>query len=169
MKIPVYKTWVLPLLVTLAICGATQAAVKPHGLISDGAVLQQGIDVPVWGTAKDGEQVTVKFQGQAVSTIAKDGQWLVKLKPLQPGGPFTMTITGENMVAVHDLLVGEVWLCSGQSNMSYLLTTHSRTPNETTGPEILAAAQRDATAAHGALRYFAVRGKRADSPLDDVR
>ncbi len=121
MKIPVYKTWVLPLLVTLAICGATQAAVKPHGLISDGAVLQQGIDVPVWGTAKDGELVTVKFQGQALSTIAKDGQWLVRLKPLQPGGPFTMTITGENTVAVHDLLVGEVWLCSGQSNMEFKL------------------------------------------------
>ena len=50
-----------------------------------GAVLQQGMVVPVWGTAKDGEKVTVKFQDQEISTIAKDGRWLVKLKPLKAG------------------------------------------------------------------------------------
>src|SRR5436190_20763904 len=93
----------------LVLLGAltSQAAVKPHGLFSNGAVLQQGIDVPVWGTAKDGEKVSVTFQGQEVSTVAKDGRWLVKLKPLKPGGPFTMTITGENTVEVTDLPVGE--------------------------------------------------------------
>lgn len=97
----------------------THAAVKPHGLFSNGAVLQQGMEVPIWGTASDGEKVTVKFQGQEVSTVAKDGRWQVKLKPLQPGGPFTLTI---NELEITDVLVGEVWLCSGQSNMAFTLT-----------------------------------------------
>ena len=105
----------------LTVGRATQAAVTPNGLFADGAVLQQGMPVPVWGTAADGEKVTVKFQGQEVSTTAQKGRWLVKLKPLQPGGPFTMTITGANTVELKDLLVGEVWLCSGQSNMAFQL------------------------------------------------
>ncbi|MEI8062605.1 MAG: sialate O-acetylesterase [Verrucomicrobiota bacterium] len=101
--------------------GGAFAAVKPHGLIADGAVLQQGMEVPVWGSANDSEQVTVKFQDQTVAATARAGRWLVKLKPLKPGGPFTMTITGENTVEVKDLLVGEVWVCSGQSNMEFRL------------------------------------------------
>lgn len=109
----------LSLAIGLLLAGTSQAAVKPHNLISDGAVLQQGLDVPVWGTAKDGEKVTVKFQDQEVSTTAKDGRWSVKLKPLKPGGPFVMTITGENTVEVKNILVGEVWIGSGQSNMEF--------------------------------------------------
>lgn len=107
--------------VLLAISGAVHAAVRPHPLISDGAVLQQGMRVPVWGSANDREKITVKFQDQEVSTAARDGRWLVELKPMKPGGPFTMTITGENTVEVKDLLVGEVWVCSGQSNMAFQL------------------------------------------------
>lgn len=94
------------------------AAVKPHALFSDNAVLQQGMKVPVWGTADDGEKVTVKFQNQVVSTIAKRGQWILWLEPLQAGGPFTLTI---NSLELKNILVGEVWVCSGQSNMWWLL------------------------------------------------
>ena len=68
------------------------ADVKPNGLFSDGAVLQQSKPVPVWGFAAEGEKVMVEFAGQTVSTVAKDGRWLVRLKPLKAGGPFTMTI-----------------------------------------------------------------------------
>ena len=63
------------------------ADVKPHVLFTDGAVLQRDMPVPVWGTADDGEKVTVKFQGQEVSTTAKDGKWMVKLAALKAGGP----------------------------------------------------------------------------------
>jgi len=96
-------------------------SVTPHGLFTDGAVLQQGMRVPVWGTANDGETVTVTIQNQKVSTTATDGKWMVWLKPLRAGGPFTMTLAGENTVEVRDLLVGEVWVCSGQSNMEWPL------------------------------------------------
>ena len=115
------KTGLISLMVALAASVPAQAAVKLHGLITAGAVLQQGIDVPIWGTANDGEKVTVVFQDQTVATVAAGGRWLVKLKPLKPGGPFVMTITGENKIEVPDLLVGEVWVCSGQSNMQFKL------------------------------------------------
>src|SRR5690348_7933395 len=83
---------------TCALLAALQARaeVKLNGLCSEGAVLQQGITVPVWGTAGEGEKVTVQIEGQKVSAIAKDGRWLVRLKPLKAGGPFTMSIQGEN-------------------------------------------------------------------------
>ena len=101
------------------LAGLTQAAVKPNSLFADGAVLQQGIKVPVWGTANNGEKVTVSFQGQEVSTTAKDGKWRADLAPLKAGGPFEMTISGENSVKLGNILVGEVWIASGQSNMQW--------------------------------------------------
>ena len=95
-----------------------QAAVKPHGLFSDGAVLQQGMAVPVWGTADNGEKVTVSIQGQTAATTAENGKWMVKLRPLKAGGPFTLKIAGpHNNADVNNVLVGEVWIASGQSNM----------------------------------------------------
>jgi len=104
------------LLIMLIALSAASAAVKPNGLISDGAVLQQGISVPIWGRADDGEKVTVRFEGQTVSTTARNGFWIVRLKPLTAGGPFTMKI---NDLELKNILVGEVWICSGQSNMAW--------------------------------------------------
>jgi sialate O-acetylesterase len=94
-------------------------AVKPHSLFTDGMVLQQGMKVPIWGTADDGEKVTVTFEGQEVSTTAKDGKWKVQLKDLKAGGPFTLTISGTNTIKLKNVLVGEVWVCGGQSNMQW--------------------------------------------------
>src|SRR5581483_7299175 len=75
--------------------------------------------VPIWGTADEGEKVTVSFQGQEVSATAAQGKWLVQLDSLKAGGPFEMTITGTNSIRFKDVLVGEVWICSGQSNMEW--------------------------------------------------
>jgi len=101
----------------------TDASVRLHGLFSDGMVLQQGTKVPVWGTAAPGEKITVKFQGQNVSGIAaKTGSWIVNLKDLKPGGPFEMEVTGGYTITLKDVLVGEVWVCSGQSNMEWPLS-----------------------------------------------
>jgi sialate O-acetylesterase len=96
-----------------------RADVRPHALFSDNMVLQRGVKVPVWGTADDGEKVTVRFQGQQVSTTAANGQWVVRLEKLQAGGPFELTIVGKNRIEFKNVLVGEVWLCSGQSNMEW--------------------------------------------------
>ena len=96
------------------------AEVKPANLFTDHAVLLSGVVVRVWGTADAGESVTVTVDG--VSGAAKagaDGRWMVRLKKLKAGGPFEMTIAGKNTVVVKDVLVGEVWLGSGQSNMVF--------------------------------------------------
>jgi sialate O-acetylesterase len=135
---------------------AARAEVKPNSLFSDGAVLQQGVAVPVWGTGKDGEQVTVKFQDQTVSTTVKDGRWLVRLKPMKAGGPFTMTITGDNTITISNLLVGEVWLCSGQSNMAFHLAQAAN------------AAEAIAASADPQLRLFTVPYGATDAPKTDV-
>lgn len=101
------------------------ADVKPNRLFSDNMVLQRAKEVPVWGTAEDGEkvQVVIDLKGtkETRETTAKDGKWLVKFGPLPAGGPYTMSIAGKNTVAIKNVLVGEVWICSGQSNMEMAL------------------------------------------------
>ncbi|MCD0490334.1 sialate O-acetylesterase [Pedobacter sp. MC2016-14] len=102
---------------------SVKAEVVPNSLFSEHAVLQRNMPVPVWGTARNGEKVTVEFAGQKAETVAADGRWIVKLKPLKAGGPFVMTIKGDNAVTINDILVGEVWVCSGQSNMAFKMAT----------------------------------------------
>ena len=95
------------------------ADVKLPAVFSDHAVLQQGVDVPVWGWAEPGEQVTVTVAGQTKTAKAgPDGVWVVKLDALKPGQTLTLTVAGKNTLTVQDVLVGEVWLGSGQSNMA---------------------------------------------------
>src|ERR1700722_2748175 len=110
-------------LVGLGLCAApfARADVRLPALFSDNMVLQQGMEVPVWGWASDGEQVTVTFRGQTAKTIAKDGKWMVKLKKLKAGGPDELTVKGSNSLTLKNVLVGEVWICSGQSNMEFPL------------------------------------------------
>lgn len=93
------------------------ANVIPNPLFSDNAVFQQNIAVPIWGTADRNESITVSFAGQTVSTTATNGHWMVKLNPIKAGGPFVLVIQGKNTVTFSNILVGEVWICSGQSNM----------------------------------------------------
>ena len=106
------------------------AVVHPNPLFSNGTVLQQDAALPVWGTAAEGEAVTVEFDGQTASTTAKDGKWKVVLKPHKAGGPFELTIKGENTLSIKDVLVGEVWICSGQSNMAFTLSGASTASTE---------------------------------------
>jgi sialate O-acetylesterase len=100
-------------------CGILFAEIRPNPLFSDGAVLQRDQAVPIWGTARDGEKVTVELCGQKATTVAEKGVWRVELKPLRAGGPFTLTFTGDNSLTLNNILVGEVWICSGQSNMEW--------------------------------------------------
>ena len=108
----------LLLLVLLFPTRSLKADVTPNGLFSDHMVLQQGMKVPVWGDAAEGEQVTVGFAGQKATATTKNGRWMAWLTPMKASNtPQTMTITGSNTIAIQDVLVGEVWVCGGQSNM----------------------------------------------------
>src|SRR4051794_29212048 len=103
---------VIAAVVSVLTSGPARAAIKLPTLISDGMVLQQKVPVRIWGLADEGEKVTVTFRGQTAQTVAQGGRWSVVLKPIEPGGPFTMTIAGSNTIELKDVLVGDVWVCS---------------------------------------------------------
>jgi len=111
--------WMLTLLLGGAI--ATHADVVLPKIIDRGMVLQRGVNVPVWGWAGQGEEVTVSFSGQVKKAMPDaSGKWMVTLDPLEASSePQVMTIKGNNEISLDDVLVGEVWLASGQSNMEW--------------------------------------------------
>jgi sialate O-acetylesterase len=109
-------------LVLVLLPGLSPGAVEPASIFSDHAVLQRELPIPVWGRAAPGETVRVQCAGNEASTTADaDGRWLLQLDPLPAGGSHQMTISGENRIVLEDILVGEVWLASGQSNMVWKL------------------------------------------------
>jgi sialate O-acetylesterase len=143
-----------------------QATVKPNSLFADNMVLQRGVEVPVWGTAKDGESVTVEFLGQKRTTVTSNGKWIIKLAALKEGGPFEMRITGENTVTIKNILVGEVWLCSGQSNMGFPVRSVRAIGNYPKVDEVLKDAQN-----YPMVRQFAIPLKKYTATpaiVDDV-
>lgn len=113
------------MILTLAVSGVFSVrmlAVKPNSLFTDNAVFQRGVEVPVWGIGENDEKVSVEFAGQKLETVVKDGKWMVKLQPMKENSVAqVLVITGKNVVTVKNLLIGEVWLCSGQSNMAFPL------------------------------------------------
>src|SRR3954447_19237226 len=109
------------LLGVLARCfvGGARADVRLPALLSDHMVLQQKTAAAIWGWAEAGEDITVSIAGQSKTTKAgADGRWRIALPRLKPGGPHILTVSGKNTVTINDVLIGEVWLGSGQSNMA---------------------------------------------------
>src|SRR4051794_29481518 len=109
------------ILAAASLCPApARADVKLPSLFTSHMVLQRDQSDRVWGRADPSEVVTVTIAGQTKTARAgADGKWSVTLDPLPAGGPHTLTVVGKNMITVGDVLVGEVWLCSGQSNMQW--------------------------------------------------
>lgn len=115
----------LLLLAVCALCAgkivhAQDAAAKPflHPLFTDNMVLQRGIAAPVWGWAAPGQDITVSLNKKKATTRADaSGKWLAKIGPLKAGGPYTLTVAGPQTVTLKNVLIGDVWICSGQSNM----------------------------------------------------
>lgn len=100
-----------------------------HPVFTDHAVLQRGKPVPVWGWADPGEKVTVRFGDQAVAAVADgQGRWMARLAPMKAtAAPRALEASGTTSVRIEDVVVGEVWVCSGQSNMEWPMTL-SRDP-----------------------------------------
>jgi len=135
----------------------SRADVRLPGLFSDHMVLQQGIPVPVWGWADGGETVTVTFRGRSVTATPQNGKWIVRLPKQKAGGPSELVVEGRNRIELRDVLVGEVWVCSGQSNMEWPLSSAFE-------PQ----AAIDASA-NPNLRLFTVPKLKAEAPVDDVK
>ncbi len=94
-----------------------RADIRLPKIFSPHMVLQRDIPVPVWGWAADGERVTVSIAGQTATTVAAGGKWSIVLQPLKLGAPLTMTVAGKNSIELSEVLVGDVWVSCGQSNM----------------------------------------------------
>ena len=158
------KQIILLLLALACMNSRMHADVIPNPLFTDNAVLQQGIKAPIWGTADPGERVTVEFAGQTVSTTASaEGKWLVHLSPLKAGGPRILTISGRNKIVLTNILAGEVWLCSGQSNMERQLGLRAGQQPITDWKQEVAAAN------YPEIRHFGATQTKAFTPAQTVK
>lgn len=146
------------LAVILSLVQSTSADARLPALFSDHMVLQRDMPVPVWGWADPSEQITVTLGEQKhTATADAEGRWSVRLNELQPGEPLTLMVAGRNTVTIRDVLVGEVWLCSGQSNMAMTVSRAQDFEKE------------QAAASFPAIRMFKVESKFADTPQSDVK
>jgi sialate O-acetylesterase len=112
--------------------GYAQADVKLPKLISSGMILQRGQPLKIWGWATPGEKITVNFLHKTYHAVtAADGTWQFLMKPIAAGGPYTMDVAGNNQIQLTDILVGDVFFCSGQSNMELAMNDiHERYETE---------------------------------------
>jgi len=144
-------------LALVSIAASAVAEVKLPAVFTDHMVLQRGQAVPVWGWAAPNEKVTVTFRDQTkTATADADGKWLVKLDALDVGEPGSLTVKGTNEINRSDVLVGEVWVCSGQSNMQWSVA-------QSIDPDL-----ESASAKYPNLRLFQTPMVTADTPQQDV-
>jgi sialate O-acetylesterase len=135
------------------------AAVKPflHPLFTDHMVFQRGIKAPVWGWTTPGKKVTVGMDGKTANAVAgSDGKWMAALGPFTAGGPYTLIVDGPEKTKVEDVLVGDVWICSGQSNMEMGIGNVNNAKEEI------------AKATNSQIRLFTVPKKIAGEPQETV-
>lgn len=132
-------------------------AVRLPALFADHMVIQRDEPVHVWGDAAAGETVTVDFRGiQRIATADSLGRWTVQLPPGGSGGPFVLTISGTNAITLVDVLVGDVWVASGQSNMGFSLQDAQNAKQEIAGADF------------PRVRLLNVKQRYADYPQDDL-
>ncbi len=155
--------FVASLIVFLAVCfgpfcESTFADLQLAGIFSDNMVLQRNMDLKVWGTADVGSAVNVQLKGQSLDAIADaDGKWMVTGQPIQVGDPFEVVVTsGSEEVTLKNCVAGEVWICSGQSNMEWVLRN---TQNAT---EVIANAN------YPMIRHFKVQNTTALTERDSL-
>lgn len=129
-------------------------------IFNDNMVLQRDVKVPVWGWASKGEKVTITFAGKKYTTTPDaSGKWMTYLAPLAVGGPYEMVIKGKNEITLKNILMGEVWLCSGQSNMEMPLAGWGKIKDY----------QKEISGAnYPNLRLFTVPQRMSEKPKSDI-
>ena len=140
-----------------------RAEVTLPGVLASHMVMQRDRPVHLWGMADPGENVSVTFRdNHASATADKLGQWSLYLPPVSAGGPFTLTIQGKNTITLDDVLVGDVWIASGQSNMQFPMDPDSWSKGPNNAASELAAAN------YPKLRLYHVKDKASDYPMSDA-
>lgn len=144
---------IITLLVLVVSSQHVRARVILPAIFNNGMVLQRNVNIPVWGKAAPGENITVRFlEQQLVAVAGDDSSWRVSLVPVPAGGPHTMTVAGSDTLVLNNILVGEVWICSGQSNMEFAMAKSLD-------------AERDVSRAnHPDIRLFLIKRALAEDP-----
>ena len=146
--------------VFVCISSFARAELSLPPLFSDHMVLQRDIEAPVWGTAAAGEKMTIEFAGKKIEATADDrGAWFAKLPPLKPGNAASLMVSGDQTkepLVFKDVLVGDVWICSGQSNMQWSLKQSANAQEEI------------ADAKHANIRFFQVPRRSSTQPSKDL-
>lgn len=135
----------------------TFADVKLPRIFSSNMVLQQGIEIPVWGWADKGERITIEFNNNTIRTRADNtGKWKVELPVQEYGGPYNLTVKGKNILVFENVMIGDVWICSGQSNMEWRV-------DQTINADV-----EISNADYSNIRLFTVPQTVAQFPNDDI-
>jgi len=122
------RSFISTLTVLILLSSASYSQVKLPAIIRDSMILQRDVKLNIWGWASKNEKVNIKFNGKSYKvTTGADGKWFVWLSPLKAGGPYDMEIKGSNTIVLREILVGDVWFCSGQSNMVHQMNLHDVT------------------------------------------
>jgi len=122
------RSFISTLTVLILLSSASYSQVKLPAIIRDSMILQRDVNLNIWGWASKNEKVNIKFNGKSYKvTTGADGKWFVWLSPLKAGGPYDMEIKGSNTIVLREILVGDVWFCSGQSNMVHQMNLHDVT------------------------------------------
>jgi len=148
----------LVITVLLVTIQAGYAEIRLPAVIGDNMVLQHGMAAPIWGWADPGEEIRLSVSWHRMErrvTAGKDGKWATEIRTPPAGGPYAITLKGKNTIALKNIMVGEVWVCSGQSNMEWPLHASNN------------AEQEIAAAKHPNIRLFTVQHKIADTPQAD--
>jgi len=125
-------------------------------VLGENMVLQRDMNVRLWGWADPEEKVTISIERQKAATKTdRTGKWHLTLNPMDAGGPYTMTIRGNNTITLQNILIGEVWVCSGQSNMEMMVQHCNNGPGEV------------ADADYPNIRLFQIKNAVSPEPLDD--
>ena len=108
----------LSILLAVFVCNTAPSQIRLPRLVSDGMVLQRDANVKIWGWASKNEKISLQFSDTIYTTTAtSDGDWSIVISGLKAGGPYQMQIFASNIITIHDIMVGDVWVCAGQSNM----------------------------------------------------
>ena len=136
---------------------SVKADVKLADIFSSHMVLQRNMNLKIWGTSNVEEKITIQFNGQKVSTKANnDGKWEVTLKAMKAGGPFEMIVEATNTITLNDILIGDVWVCSGQSNMAWSVKNSNN------------AAEEIKNANYPNIRIFTVPNQMSTTPITTI-
>ena len=152
-----YSKQLILILLLAVLTIASQANVKPARIFSSNMVLQKGIENTIWGWADKNEAVSISMNGKTVKAKAgKDGKWMAKLPAMEYGGPYTLSLKGKNTIELTNVMIGEVWICSGQSNMEFPVRRSNNAADEI------------AAANYPNIRLFTVQKKVSKTPLTDL-